>query len=310
MSNVQIITSRQAGCGISEHTDLLLDAVYQADPGLSIEPVGLDPKDFPWDRAAKVVHLNYHAALHSQWTPLLVEDLQRQGQRVVITYHDTGVPNSEQCLQLYQVADAFVVHEPAEDLPYAHYWRQGVPDPPPELPGRSWSEIPVLGTVGHDFGWKCWDRLAEITKEAGWGLLLCTPTMSVERELDLQQKNPRTVVQQGLSTPDVIQNLRMCAATAFTFVTHNTGQSASILLGIAAHRPVIAFHTCRQFRALWLDPLGKKALCWVETFEEVRTTLAHLGNPPLDAPAVVQLAAQESWRHVGKKYASLYRSLL
>ena len=62
-----------------------------------------------------------------------------------------------------------------------------------------------------------------------------------------------------------------------------------------ARKPVIAFSTCRQNRALYADALGAQAIQWVETFEDAADRLRWWVTPgPVD-PGIVALAAQDSW---------------
>lgn len=329
MINILLITTWNQPCGIAEHSWYLKDAVERADPEIRfwVSPELLNPTaHFPTSEPADIVHLNYHAALHSRWTYREVQLAQAGGHKVVITYHDTGVPNSEQCKALHSVADAFIIHEPADDLPGALYWRMGVPAavPPSKFGARSsnspggyaqylfkgWEGQPVLGSIGFPFGWKNYDQLAKVTEKAGWALLLIAPGASDEQIAHWLSINPDLGVWPTFADRgQAISLLAGCDATAFTYVCHNTGQSAAILQGIAARKPVIALETCRQFRALYLDRLGHAAINWCETFEEVQDRL--MGMPIYRiAPWMVALAEQDSWARVGQKYAQLYRSLV
>ena len=309
------------GCGIEAHSRYLIDAVSQADPTITFVPSeeALDPK---WAmnvvKVYDVVHLNYQAALHSRWTPQAITDLKEQFPqvKVLVTYHDTGVPNSDQCKGVIAASDAAVVHEAFDDLPKekTHYWRQGVVEPNGELGRRSWfwSARPTVGTVGHDFGWKNIDKLCELAKEVGWGVVFCTPQeLSDERLAQLKALNPWVRVHSGLNVHTTIATLHECHVTAFLYVTHNTGTSGAIRLGIAARKPIIALRTCRQFRDLAEDldnPLGRRVINWCDTMEDVRFKLRSLTLGSFDA-GICALAEQESWVHLAKKYANLYRQL-
>lgn len=311
---VLLITTWDKACGIAEHSAMLKEAVEAADPSIVIEPCReLDPGLLmkPTFEGCAVVHLNYHAALHSQWTPGWIRSFQRIGKKVLVTGHDTGVPNSDQLTGVIEAADAAVVHEPFDDLPAetTHYWRMGVPgwERPMQLQvdGR-----PLLGTIGFPFGWKCYDQLAEITAALGWGLLLLAPGATIEQAEGWRARNPEVIVHGEFVTRwEAVSLLSACDATAFTYVTHNTGQSGAVLLGIAARKPVLALATCRQFRALFADPLGRTAITWVDSFEDLQFALSHFVRIERVSPAIVALAEQESWSKLGAKYAQLYRSL-
>jgi glycosyltransferase involved in cell wall biosynthesis len=324
---VLLVTSEGA-CGIAEHSAYLREAVRAADPSIDLygNPELLDPAALRYAISAPpdIIHLNYHAALHSRWTPEVVRGLKVP---VVITYHDTGVPNSAQCRALFVVADAFVVHEPAEDLLGAIYWRQGVPDwsasvvryaglgrpperweHPPFIGFKRHDDQPVLGTVGFPFPWKNYDLLASATARAGWALVLLAPTATPEDCARWQALNPHTLIRTDFVPRDaVVAYLAGCDATAFLYAGCNTGTSGAIRQGLAARKPVLA-NDCRQFRDLWLDPLASRALTSVEAHPQALVDA--LMEVPIQrvSPAVCAAAEQDSWADLGRRYADLYRT--
>lgn len=319
---VRLVTTWETACGIAEHAAMLKAAVEGVDPAITIVPdaEALDPTTLllpAWrgtdPSVPSIVHLNYQAALHARWDAAAIRSLRAAGSRVIVTYHDTGVPNSDQCKAICDAADAVVVHEPCDDLPAAkvRYWRMGVPAAPMSGPSLLYDR-PYLGTVGFPFPWKCYDALARVTAANGWGLLLLAPTATPEQIAVWQTINPATIVCAAfLPQAEVIARLNACDATAFTYVCHNTGQSGAILQGIAARKPVIALRTCRQMRALAMDALGEEAICWAETFEDVGAYLRHLPLGRMDA-GIVALAHQERWDGpggLGERYAQLYREV-
>ena len=318
--NVLLVTSWGVQCGIASHSAYLKQAVEQADPSIQVRPdaAWLDP-NVPPAVPIDLIHLNYHAGLHSRWTPAAIA-IWREAYRipVLVTYHDTGVPNSDQCKAICAAADYFVVHEPYDDLSAnGEYLRMGVPTHIPtahQQPISAWyAGRRFLGTVGFDFPWKCWNELARVTAAAGWGFYICTPTLTEVRQAELLQLNPFMLFALGLSDVDILVRLHACDATAFTNVCHNTGQSAAILQGIGALKPVIALSTCRQYRALYADPLGHITIRWVETFADIEASLNYLRSSPLFThydPVVAELAAQDSWTTVGRRYADIYRKLV
>lgn len=316
-----LVSTWETACGIAEHAAYLKVAIEAADAKILVSPRPqyLDPGAFFVDHtsgrvAGEVLHLNYQAGLLSRWTPETIREAQKRGYKVIVTYHDTGVPNSDHCKAIIDAADAAVVHEPFDDLPIekTHYWRMGVPDwaqpyhfPWPLL--NSWcGRRPILGTIGFPFPWKHYDQLAKVTAAAGWAFYVIAPGATEAQIAQWTTINPHTLVnthftERGLA----VSYLSACDATAFTYVCHNTGQSAAILQGIAARKPVIALRTCRQFRALAMDELGSRSILWRETFEEVEVTLTNLQLGRVDL-AIVALAHQERWSEVGARYAALY----
>lgn len=313
---VLLVSPWGTACGIAEHSFYLKQAVKAADPTLriTVSSSGLDPDACP-PGPFDLVHLNYQAALHSRWTPDAIMGVQATGAKVVVTYHDTGVPNSEQCKTICWAANAAVVHEPCADLPArTRYWRMGVPGVSlfrsaskglrERTPARR-----VLGTLGFPFPWKHYDELAKVTAAAGWGLVLLAPTATKDQVARWRQRN-KWVKPITTFTPrdTALALLAGCDATAFTYVCHNTGQSGAILQGIAARRPVFALSTCRQFRALYADPLARTAITWIETFEQLEAGLQAFSSDSV--PLITELARQDSWRTLGQRYAQLYREVV
>jgi hypothetical protein len=294
---VLLVTSEGA-CGIAEHSAYLAEAVHRADPAIMLQPCAecLDPAYWPYrdpaeTRLPEIIHLNYHAALHSRWTPDAIQQWQARGCKVTVTYHDTGVPNSEQCRAIYEVADAFVVHEPCADLSHAIYWRQGVPDW--EAPWLYFETRPILGTVGFDFPWKNYPLVREAAAEAGWAVTILGGA------------------DQFISRREVVGRLAGCDATVFLYNNCNTGTSGAIRQGIAARKPVIAtqYPYGRQFRDLAHNVLGNRVITWIEpSVEQLVDALTRVRIGRCD-PGIVALAEQDSWTKLGHKYAELFHKI-
>jgi hypothetical protein len=293
---VWLVTTWDTPCGIAEYAAYLTTNVGAADREIEHVIISdLHPRAV-LDRPGRpdLVILNFHAALHSQWQPPHLQALRDRSIPTLVIFHDTGVPNSDQCLSLYAVADAFVVHEPCEDLPEAHYWRQGVPE---AQPAYRWQtdglRRPRLGTCGFNFPWKNFDLLQQAADTAGWVLHIIGGTVFMPREA-------------------VVSRLSGCDATAFLYNNCNTGTSGAIRQGIAARKPVIAsrFPFGRQFVDLQHDPLAKRVITWIEpSVDALVEALSQVRIAPIDA-GLVALATQDSWASLGAKYAQLYRSLI
>jgi len=335
---VLLVTTWGTACGIAEHSAYLKQAVEAADPEISLVPsaIALDPVMAfgEWNpqpnrhRVYDVLHLNYHAALHSRWTPERVRQAQALGIKVLITYHDTGVPNSDQCKGVYEAADAFVIHEPCEDLPKAIYWRQGIPAPPVSAYRFGWQQgtgadgfllkryhnQPILGSIGFPFGWKGYDLMAEASAAAGWALVLIAPIATDDQVQHWRQLNPDFYVRRDfVPRLEALQILAGCDATMFAYANCNTGTSGAIRQGIAARKPVLATVPtgCRQFRDLFLDPVGNRAIRWMLRLD-VPALVDLLSTQWISSavdPCVALLAEQDSWKQLGQRYARLYQEL-
>lgn len=345
MLRVLLVTSWGTACGIAAYAELLKASVEAADRGIEVIPVpgALDPDALAGmsDLEGALVHLNHHDALHSRWTPEHVRALVAGGVPVLVTYHDTTANPSptSKLAQLAQVASSVIVHEPLhpESTVKAIYWRQGVPGPTQDpvryhsvwahhpsdafgqdLPGqvtlKAFPQQPVLGTVGFPFPWKNYDRLAQVTAEAGWALVLLAPNATAEDEARWRALNSSILVRRDFLPQDqVVSDLAGCDATAFMYECANTGTSGAIRQGLAARKPVIALQTCRQFRDLYLyDASGDSAptgIDWVSTWDEFRHLLG-VTYPGTFHPRISRFAHAESWQVRGQQHAQLYRMLV
>lgn len=334
MIELLTISSGVEACGIREYANHL-QANLPGDITMRGNGRGewLDPTvffgelpDIQQYQGPQVVWLNYHAALHSRWNPGMVERL-RQHLPVLVTYHDTSNPVPDQCRTLYHAVvwsahdqpvhpGRFVVHEPCPELGEAVYLRQGVPgaESPIDYRGyqfKQYSQQPVLGTVGFNFPWKCFDQLCTVTQQAGWAFVLLANNATDEDEARWLRLNPNTYVVRGFHTQAfVVAYLSGCTATAFMYTCANTGTSGAIRQGIAARRPVYALRSCRQWRDLheWEQTEGHEYIRWVDTFDALGYRLRTDRVGGIDA-GMVYLAQVDSWRTQAEKYATLFRGV-
>ncbi len=310
------LVSSDGRCGIAEHSNMLVQSVQAADPGVEFvrDAAWLNPDNFH-ARADEydVLHLNYHRGLHSQWTP---GRLNNCASKVVITFHDTyDVQPDRLPWELCDIADAFIVHEPCdlEKHGNVYYWRQGVPEPsdPEHGATRNYGHpfYPVVGTCGFAFPWKGFELLCDAANSVGWGVRILSHNATDEQVADWKARNPRVwVSREYLTTDQLISQLLHCDATAFLYSCANSGTSGAIRLGIAAGKPLLATHGCRQFRDL--EDIDCESPAWVDTtVQNVADTLENLLLQRFD-PIIVALRERDSWRHLGKRYATLYRSLV
>ena len=273
MLTVPIVTTWDKACGIAEHAHYLVEAIQAADRSIRMRPeTNLHPNAFVIDPVPPVLILNYQAGLLSQWSPDAIRDYRRRGGKVISVYHDSGVPSTDQCKAVVDASDVTILHEPTNDLPLEkiRYWRMGVPaaclnpyhfdardnwlggDGKPDLFFKSYRNQPVVGSIGFPYPWKCFDQLVETAASVGWGVMLIAPHATDAQVTAWKAMCPDIYVRTDFVPQDIaLKLLSACDATAFTYVCHNAGQSGAILQGIATRKPVIAFHTCRQFRSLF-----------------------------------------------------------
>ncbi|MHC4733093.1 MAG: glycosyltransferase family protein [Planctomycetota bacterium] len=293
---VLLVTSPNDHCGIYQYGQLLKESVVQHKIRI-VEERNPNFHEIIVPRGTHIIHVNHHAALHSSWILDYIRVLQNDGYKVVVTQHDTYETfeiMKERGFRDFRCADALVVHEPVPELimlPDVFYFRQGVPAPqPPIHPPKH----PCVGTIGFPFPWKRFDLLREAATEAGWHTLI----------LDSEA--------QWIPHKKAIQLLSGCDATAFLHSSGNSGTSGVIRMGIAARKPVIATPG-RQMTDLLHDDLGWSAIWWADTKAEIVGALrglAHKGGSAVWTSAIEELADRDSWANLGRKYATIYRSIL
>lgn len=338
---VLLVSSWGNRCGIAEYAALLKEGVERAPEGdgIEIEPSAeaLDPEYVLTRYAGRpdLVHLNHHDALHSRWTPAHVQAITEKGIPVLLTYHDTRekLADCPKLQAMAQVCSSAVVHEEVAGL-NAIYWRQGVPAPAsgPYVLGigraqvgdgrnmafKAFLQQPVLGSIGFNFPWKNFDRLAEETGKANWALMLIAHDATIEHEAHWRALNPNIcVIREFVHREEAIALLSACDATAFMYECSNTGTSAAIRQGIAARKPLLAFSHCRQFRdLLQLDYTGdpdrrivKTGITWCDSWAGFHWGLQTVWPMRWDAN-ISALAEGDSWKKLGASYAQLYRVLV
>lgn len=323
------VTSWGGACGIAEYARMVIE--HQPTGGAAFWSPGDESLDPAWVATREkgsidLLWLNYHRGLHSRWTPEVVASFKKHAP-VVITFHDTYGESAPDplALQLHDLADAFIVHEPCEGLPKAQLIRQGVLAAQPAVhyaacsdPGgyyfKAFDQQPVLGTCGFNFPWKNFDRLCELTYEAGWAIVILSNNATPEDVARWQAKNPHSLIRTGFhSASDIVAHLAGCDASAFPYECSNSGTSGAIRLGLAARKPVIALSSCRQFRDLvYIESdtcHGVTGVRWLEHMSDLLPMLAHM---PIQrcAPGVVWHAHRDSWVKQGARYAEIFRSLL
>lgn len=318
---VLAVTSWGGACGIANYAQMLQEAI--APLGVTIEPDAalLDASLFN-NTHADVLWLNYHAGLHSRWTPVALAEIRTTWPRlpIVITYHDTYRTNTDQVKRLAQIADRFIVHEPVEDIPEAILIRQGIPKPwePLRYNGRplAYAQQPILGTAGFDFPWKNFTKLAELTAEIGWAFAVASHNLTRDRRDELRAINPHLITAQENTQPGyefyttdyLVAFLAGCTATAWMYECANSGTSGAIRLGLAAMRPLYALRGCRQFGDLLWEPA--LANIWVDTWTDLETFLMRDDHPPGGYGPAAALYATDSWEKQAVKYRDVFEQAL
>lgn len=332
---VLFVTSQNPHCGIREYGEYVLEAIKEF-PEVEVVPhndpdahqLGLPDCD--------IIHVSHQAALHSSWREEQVAEYQKHGYLVTVTQHDTfetweimldrGMPN-------FLSANALILHEPvkglmegwkgkelveyfpgpkAENVPYyadvewehenVHYFQQGVLPQTEKVPYVAKN---TLGTVGFDFPWKNFELGARETEKAGWNYLVISPGMVDSRVEEIKALNPNSMlITSWLNAKEVVEVLSGCTATAFLYVTGNSGTSGAIRMGIGARRPVIAFCS-RQNRDLAME----KGIDWLRNDAHLGELLEKYGRGEgmeERVEAVKKIAERDSWRNLAMRYRDMW----
>lgn len=332
--NILAVSTYNTACGIADYCEQVkhaieaVDPVHQVTPFTDLSPAGLlgpvVPQDFD------ILWLNYHAALHAAWDADAVRAAQKRGWKVAITYHDTYPENSDKCRALHAAADGFIVHEPVTDLPGAVLIRHGIPaaaspwhyttrgpryDPVDAGPMerccfKAYDTQPVLGTVGFNFPWKNFDRVAEATGRLGWALAVLSNNATEEDARRWASSNPDIlIVREFLPQALAIGYLAGCDATLFAYECANAGTSGAIRQGIAARKPVLAF-PCRQFDDLRgaEEELGFNVITWLTRgWHDLPEALSTVSIGRVH-PAVMALAHTDGWPQQARKYLAVFEA--
>lgn len=317
---VLMVTSDRVHCGIAEYSVMLIEAMETVAPEVQFLSTGPGPHLIRTVLAMEpdydIIHLNHHAALHSQWSPDEIKALQEKGYKVVVTQHDTFETwqiMEDRRFTDFRCADALIIHEPVEGLDGAnvYFLRQGVTRRVDVFPVISEGcSRPIVGSCGFPFPWKGFDALARASAAADWALLLLVPQATVEDRERWQALNPNCeIIPQWLPREEIVQRLSQCQATAWLYSGGGSGTSGAIRLGLAARRPLIAYRN-RQFR-----DLAQERLLWANDEEGVYWHLTLLRDFDVSKRDeairyVSEIADRDSWANVARKYLEIYKSLL
>lgn len=318
-SEITLVSTFGEACGIAEMAAYWKEAIEPE--GFKVEVVtDLHPRTV-LDRKTppKLTVLNYHAALLSQWHPEHIHEVQARGGRVLSIYHDSGVPNSDQCKGICEASDHFILHEPYDDLPpHGTYLRQGIPDWQDPVyfdllkqaqcrADLWWRDQPIVGTVGLSLGYRNIDLLCEAAALAGWGVLVIASKATNEEVGRWGSLNPAVaIVREFIPKEQVVSYLSGCSATAQLLVTNNNGTSGGVRQCLAARRPLVALRS-RQTR----DLESEAAIHWIDNGspQGVAEALESLPSGGVDH-GIVRIAARDSWVNQAKVYARIARELL
>jgi hypothetical protein len=287
--NILLLSNSAEKCGIAEYgRDLARElgrwyGVIQTD--------GASPWGWPW--SLPIIIVNWHNGVLDV-TPKQMKVWQSQGSKVIVILHNSweGVLLGEEDKDILRVADLVVAHEPMEFKPAPKkfaYIKHGAP----VLKDLPTTRLPAIGTGGFQTDWKRFDviqRAAALVDGTG------------------------VVVDWG-PKERVVESLAMCTLNIFWHqpltVASQLGQSGSVLLGVAAGRPMI-ISRCRKFRVLLEEYGDEFYICDTEqdVYDTVRDIMVPPGIPESDLKFPTRCRKEMAWPVVAEQYHLAMESLL
>jgi hypothetical protein len=247
---VWVLSNQHQACGIAEYGRDLSNQLRQwYDVTLSTGP----------KVPAEVIVVNWHNG-RINVAPTDMMKWQADGAKVIVILHNSweaielGPPE----LDILAVADCIVAHEPMQFRPepkkfrYIKHGLTAVKDLP-EVNGDS------IGTAGFPFEWKRFDLVACAARDLGVTCRIAAPRHDSE-ETDRYVNgiighlgHLADVRRHWMSKEDVAKMLATCTLNIFWYesqdIRDQLGQSGSVLMGVAAGRPMI-ISPHRKFRVL------------------------------------------------------------
>lgn len=307
---IWLFSNLHLNCGIGEYgRDLAAELrKWGNDVTLSIGP----------RVPAEIVLVNWHnGRIHV--TPYDVKKWQSEGSKVVIILHNSwsGAELGPENLDILACADVVVAHEPMKFKPEPKrfcYIKHGLTtvENLPEVQCES------VGTAGFPFQWKRTDLVACVAKELGIKCRIAAPRH------DSEPTDPYVsgiaghlgplgdIRREWMPKENVIRLLASCTMNIFWYESRNQmdelGQSGSVLMGVAAGRPMIISRH-RKFRVL-IEEYPEEFYV-ADTDREVYTIAREILNTPENELRRPWRAREDmSWEWVGHKFQDLLQSLV
>lgn len=288
--NLLLISNNAEKCGIAEYgRDLARElgrwyGVIQTD--------GVSPWGWPWE--LPIIIVNWHNGVLDV-TPKNIKAWQKLGSKVVVILHNSweGVELGDENKDILRVADLVVAHEPMQFRPEPKrfaYIKHGAP----VLKSRPEVNWFMIGTGGVQTSWKRFDV--------------------VQKAAALSDGRLGTIVDWG-PKERVVETLAMCGLNIFWHqpltVAEQLGQSGSVLMGVAAGRPMIISRN-RKFRVLLEEYPEEFYICDTEqdVYDTVRDLTSPSGVPENEIRVPNRSRKEMAWPVVAEQYHLALESLI
>jgi glycosyltransferase involved in cell wall biosynthesis len=301
MKTVWLLTNLHEKCGVAEYGRDLRDELakyYRLVVDDSLEKVDL-------------VLVNWHNARLTV-EPQHVRNWQRKGAKVVIILHNSfsGIRIGSADKDILATADAVVAHEPMvfDVAPKRFFYiKHGLPVV--ELYKKCED---MIGTAGFPFPWKRMELVADVAKRLGVKCLIIAPKHE-ETDTEMLDQIEKymapwvTIIREWLPKEKVVQLLSRCKLNIFWFqeksLADQLGQSGSVLMGVAAGRPMI-LSNYRKFRVLLTE--YREEFYVAPTREDIYYQAKDIFSLPetsLRKPKLSRM--QMSWPVIGEQYRTM-----
>jgi hypothetical protein len=235
---VGIVSNWNQVCGVAEYANCLRTELSKEFEVLPFDnpqqTVGMD-----------VVVVNWHPAV-TDLSPQAVTEMKSRGQKVIIVMHNSHEGYycaTEQHPTFY--ADATVTHQPMTGTVHMVHIPFGIPVVE-EL--RAPGEVVYVGIAGFPYAWKRFNLVAEVARRLSGTALLIAPqhragdTTTPIGDIQRAYKNV-VVLRDWLPMEEVVRSLSGCTLNVCWYQhmppDDLVGQSGSVLLSVAARRPLI-----------------------------------------------------------------------
>lgn len=305
---VGIVSNWNANCGVAQYAmdlEAVLKKFFQVVRFTRMEEV----------TDVRVVLVNWHPATLTL-QGVAVEQLKKQGVAVIVVLHNSNtgpliVPLNDPLM----LADAVVVHQKMEGTPKLVHIPFGIPVVDNlRAPG---AEV-YVGIAGFPYAWKRFNLVAEVARRLnGTAVLVAPKHQAGDTETPIQdiQRGYRNVMvlRDWLPEEEVVRTLSGCTLNVFWYQhmppDDLQGQSGSVLLGVAAGRPlIVSKHPKLAHVAQYEDEVYV-----VETEEQVHQVAAEIvsrlrAGQPVKRPR--RILREMGWDRAGARYLELIRQVV
>ena len=302
---VSLVSNWHERCGVAEYARNL-----EKELGKQFEVVR---EEKVYAAQGDVAVINWHPA-RLVLPPGDVRDLKARGLKTILIVHNSA--DSYMALENHPAhwADAVVAHQKMESNVEITYIPFGIPEVD-EL--RSPGTETYIGIAGFPYAWKRFNLVADVAKRLGGKAVLIAPQHDMGDSTtpinDIQRIYPdASVLRHWMTQEEVVRTLSGCTLNIFWYQhmppDDLQGQSGSVLMGVAAGRPmIVSKHPKLAHVAVYEDELYvvEKEEDVLPTAREIVEKLA--AGEPVKMPG--RIKKEMGWGTTGRIYGELIRKV-